>query len=98
MALEHPWPEDRYRAFLAAIDTASGRQGRIVEELLFLARADAGKLAGDMGPVCLIEVLEEAAEGVSGPPCIRLEAIDPALMVQGSGSELTRLFTNMLEK
>jgi two-component system phosphate regulon sensor histidine kinase PhoR len=49
--------------------------------------------------VCLIEALEEAAEAVSRPdrPCIRLESIDPALMVPGSGSELTRLFTNLLE-
>jgi signal transduction histidine kinase len=99
LALEHPWPEDRYREFLAAIDVAAVRQGRIVEELLFLARADAGKLAGDVGPVCLIEALEEAAEAVSRPdrPGIWLEAIDPALMVPGSGSELTRLFTNLLE-
>jgi signal transduction histidine kinase len=103
LGLEHPWPEDRYREFLAAIDTAAGRQSRIVEELLFLARADAGGLARDVGPVCLIEALEEAAEAVSRPaprghpPCIRLESIDPALMVPGSGSELTRLFTNLLE-
>jgi heavy metal sensor kinase len=99
LALEHSWPEDRYREFLAAIDTAAGRQSRIVEELLFLARADAGGLARDVGPVCLIEALEEAAEAVSRPdrPCIRLESIDPALMVPGSGSELTRLFTNLLE-
>ena len=99
LALEHPWPEERYREFLAAIDTAAGRQSRIVEELLFLARADAGGLARDVGPVCLIEALEEAAEAVSRPdrPCIRLESIDPALMVPGSGSELTRLFTNLLE-
>jgi heavy metal sensor kinase len=99
LALEHPWPEDRYREFLAAIDTAAGRQSRIVEELLFLARADAGGLARDVGPVCLIEALEEAAEAVSRPdrPSIRLECVDPALMVLGSGSELTRLFTNLLE-
>ncbi|MCA1596588.1 MAG: HAMP domain-containing protein [Chloroflexi bacterium] len=99
LALEHPWPEDRYREFLAAIDAAAGRQSRIVEELLFLARADAGKLARDVGPVCLTEALEEAADAVSRPdrPCIRLDAIDPALMVAGSGSELTRLFTNLLE-
>jgi heavy metal sensor kinase len=98
-ALEHPWPEERYREFLAAIDTAAGRQSRIVEELLFLARVDAGALARDVGPVCLIEALEEAAEAVSRPdrPCIRLEPIDPALMVSGSGSELTRLFTNLLQ-
>jgi heavy metal sensor kinase len=99
LALEHPWPEERYREFLAAIDTAAGRQSRIVEELLFLARADAGRLARDVGPVCLIEALEEAAEAASRQdrPCIRLESIDPALMVRGSGSELTRLFTNLLE-
>src|SRR5438874_1260301 len=102
LALEHPWPEKRYREFLAAIDTAAGRQSRIVEELLFLARADAGGLARDAGPVCLIEAIEEAAEAVTDPrlpdrPCIRLESIDPALMVPGSGSELTRLFTNLLE-
>jgi signal transduction histidine kinase len=99
LALEHPWPNDRYREFLVAIDTAAGRQGRLVEELLFLARADAGKLARDVGPVCLIEALEEAAEAVSRPdgPCIQLERINPELMALGSGSELTRLFTNLLE-
>jgi heavy metal sensor kinase len=99
LALEHPWPEDRYREFLAAIDDAAGRQSRIVEELLFLARADAGALARDVGPVCLIEVLEEAAGAVSRPDraCIRLDSIDPSLMVTGSGSELTRLFSNLLE-
>jgi heavy metal sensor kinase len=98
LALEHPWPEDRYREFLAAINSAAGRQTKIVEELLFLARADAGGLARDMGSVCLGEVLEEAAEAVSRPegPSVRLESIDPALMVQASGSELTRLFTNLL--
>jgi heavy metal sensor kinase len=99
LALEHPWPEERYREFLAAIDTAAGRQSRIVDELLFLARADAGKLAGDVGAVCLLEALEEAAATVSRPgrASIRLEPIDAALMVPGSGSELTRLFTNLLE-
>jgi signal transduction histidine kinase len=34
-----------------AIDDAAGRQSRIVEELLFLARADAGRLAHDVGQV-----------------------------------------------
>jgi signal transduction histidine kinase len=70
-----------------------------VEELLFLARADAGARARDVGPVCLLEVLEEAAEAVEGPrqPCVRIERVDPELMVQGSGSELTRLFTNLLQ-
>ena len=101
LALEHPWPEDRYREFLAAIDTAAGRQSRIVEELLFLARADAGGLARDVGPVCLLEALEEAVQSAAGSRQsavnIRLESIDPALMVPGSGSELTRLFTNLLE-
>lgn len=99
LALEHPWPEERYREFLAAIDAAASRQSRIVEELLFLARADAGGLARDVGPVCLIEALEEAAEAVSRPdrPCIQLEPIDPMLMVPGSGSELSRLWINLLE-
>ena len=99
LALEHPWPEERYREFLTAIDIAAGRQSRIVEELLFLARADAGRLARDVGPVCLIEALEEAVGSVcrADQANIRLQSIDPALMVQGSGSELTRLFTNLLE-
>jgi signal transduction histidine kinase len=99
LGLEHPWPEERYHEFLTAIDAAARRQSRIVEELLFLARADAGKLARDVGPVCLLEALEEAAEAVSRPgqACIQLGAIDPGLMARGSGSELTRLFTNLLE-
>lgn len=99
LALEHPWPAERYHEFLTAIDTAAGRQSRIVEELLFLARADAGGLARDVGPVCLLEVLEEAAEAVAGPgqAFVRIEGVDPALLIPGSGSELTRLFTNLLQ-
>jgi signal transduction histidine kinase len=91
-------PAERYRELITAIDAAANRQGRLVEELLFLARAEAGALARDVGPVCLLEVLEEAAEAVEGPrqPCVRIERVDPELMVQGSGSELTRLFTNLL--
>lgn len=99
LALERPWTEERYREFLSAIATAANRQSRIVEELLFLARADAGQLARDVGPVCLIESLEEAAEAVTRPdrPRIDLATIAPHLFVRGSGSELTRLWTNLLE-
>jgi signal transduction histidine kinase len=103
VALEHPpsslMPAERCRELMTAIDAAANRQGKIVEELLFLARADAGALARDVGPVCLLEVLEEAAEAVEGPrhSCVRIELVDPELMVQGSGSELTRLFTNLLQ-
>ncbi len=99
LALERPWTEARYREFLAAIDAAANRQGRIVEELLFLARTDAGGSARDVGLVCLAEALEEAVEAVSRPgrPNIRLEPVDPSLMARGSGSELTRLFINVLD-
>jgi signal transduction histidine kinase len=103
LALEHPpaslMPIDRYHEIITAIDAAANRQHRLVEELLFLARADAGGLARDVGPVCLLEVLEEAAEAVEGPrpACVRIEVADPGLMVPGSGSELTRLFTNLLQ-
>jgi two-component system, OmpR family, sensor kinase len=92
-------PAERYRELISAIDAAANRQGKSVEELLFLARADAGALARDVGPVCLLEVLEEAAEAVEGPrhSCVRIELVDPELMVQGSGSALTRLFTNLLQ-
>jgi heavy metal sensor kinase len=98
-ALERPWSPDRYREMIAAIDGAADRQSRIVEELLFLARADAGGLARDVGPVCLLDTLEEAVDAVrrENRPEVRIEAIDPALMVSGSGSELYRLFANLLE-
>src|SRR5256714_8100252 len=48
LALDHPWPEDRYREFLAAIDTAAGRQNILVEELPFPARAAAGGVGRDV--------------------------------------------------
>ena len=54
---------------LATVDTAAGRQSRIMAELLFLARAAAGGLARDVGPACLLEALEEAAEAVSAVRC-----------------------------
>lgn len=98
-ALESEWSPDRYRESMAAIAEAAERQRRLVEDLLFLARGDAGCLARDLAPTSVLEVLEEAFDALprAGRPEVRLHLDDPDLMVPGSGFELTRLITNLLE-
>lgn len=88
-----------YRRSVEAIDRAADSMDRLVQDLLLLARSDAGRLARHPVVLLLGDVLQQAARRVSRPEQapIRLVVPDPALCVVGDEEELVRLFTNLLE-
>jgi signal transduction histidine kinase len=53
---------DEHRRYLGIVDRNSERLLHLVSDLLFLAQVDAGKLAFDLGPVDLEEIVEECVE------------------------------------
>ncbi len=89
----------QYRQALAASDKAADRMTRIVQDLLLLARSDAGQWQPALAAVALGDILTQAAEPLrtnDAPPIV----VDPALAdwcVLGDAHSLTRLFGNLLE-
>ena len=62
VTLQQPRDAARYETTLRAIDSEALRLGRIVDDLLTLARADAGERALDRGRVSLDDIALDAAE------------------------------------
>jgi heavy metal sensor kinase len=99
LALEEERSNAEYRRALEAADRAIDTTTRIVQDLLLLARGDAGQLRVELRPTCLSEVLEHAVEPFSGARVtpIAVEVSQPSLLVLGDSHHLLRLFTNLLE-
>jgi signal transduction histidine kinase len=99
LALEEERSAEEYRRTLESVDRAADATIRIVQDLLLLARGDAGQLARDRRPIPIADVLERAAEPFrSGSgPSILVEISDPSLTVSGDAHDLHRLFCNLLE-
>ena len=97
LALSAPRDAGGYREALEAIDRAADRTGRLVQDLLLLARADAGQSGFARTPTPLTDVLEQAVAAIAatgGPP---IEVHCPAaLCVPGDAEALIRLFSNLL--
>jgi two-component system OmpR family sensor kinase len=88
-----------YREALQAADQAADLMSRVVQDLLLLARSDAGRLGMERKPVGVEAILRRAMSVAPGrgsaPVDLRLE--DPELAVEGDADHLTRLFVNLLE-
>jgi signal transduction histidine kinase len=99
LALEEERSNAEYRRALAAADRAADTTTRIVQDLLLLARGDAGQLRLDRHPTRFGEVLERAAESFRVPasPPISVQLSDPSLMAPADPHHLLRLFNNLLE-
>lgn len=84
---------------LRKVDQAADVMSRIVQDLLLLARSDAGELVKEERPVALGAVLERALNAVKRPETARLNLTlpDPSPTVLGDDHHLLRLFTNLLE-
>ena len=87
----------QYRQALAASDRAADRMTRIVQDLLLLARSDAGQWELPLVPTALGDVLACAAEPLQDGPSITLAPALGGLCVLGDADALTRLFGNLLE-
>ncbi|MGH7144607.1 MAG: sensor histidine kinase [Planctomycetota bacterium] len=93
--------QEEYRqVLLRALDEA-GRMERVVTGLLFLARADAGRIRLDTEPIDLAALLTKVTNAVRrlpGAPEIRVARLPAeAVHVHGSLNLLETLFTNLLE-
>jgi len=89
---------DQYLATIKSVDLAADIMSRIVQDLLLLARADAGQLLvqNELQSIgSIVEDSVEAAKALDGPP-IELAEIDPDILVQGDSHLLGRVILNVL--
>ena len=96
LARERAAPE--YRQALERVSRVAETMSQTIEDLLLLARADAGQFQIDLTPTRLADVLEtvrESASDLNTPP-ITLTLLDPEVRVQGNFGQLTRLFANLV--
>jgi two-component system OmpR family sensor kinase len=100
LALSRPRSADEYRETLAACLKAAGRMGTLVDGLLTLARADAGRLDPQFREVDLRSVVEEVIDQYrpqAAAAGIELStAIDEPVSVRGDVTLLARVSSNLL--
>lgn len=88
-----------YQEVLQEVDQAADTMNRIVQDLLLLARSDAGELKVTLQPTALAAVLERAAANLrhreTAPVHIALP--EPSPHVLGDSHHLARLFGNLLD-
>ncbi len=101
LALRRPRSVEEYRAVLESSLEEIDRMARIVEELLFLSRADQGQITMAMAPVRLEAVLEEIhrqAEvlGQSNEVRVTLEKLEEATVL-GDELRLRELLLNLVD-
>jgi len=99
LALSERRTETEYEKTLRAVDTAADRMTRIVQDLLLLARADAGQIAYPLVPTSLSEVLASAAASLASldHAPIQVDLPSKPIFVLGHADSLVRLFSNLLE-
>ena len=99
LALSRPRSAGEYREALEACDRAARRMTGLVEDLLTLARADAGKLALRWEHVELGPIVVECAE-LLGPMAesrdVRLVVNAAGASLKGDAARLSRVVTNLL--
>jgi signal transduction histidine kinase len=99
LALARPRSAEEYRQALETCLQATGRMSAIVDGLLMLARADAGKLGLKKESVALAELVDDAAKLVR--PLAESREIGLTLelspmIVPGDREALTRIVSNLL--
>ena len=87
---------DDDRESVAAIREAANRMRGVIDDLLTLARADAGSLVAKAAPVDLAHTVAAAVGAVSPHP-VEVRGTSSPLVVEGNGEALTRLFINLLD-
>ena len=88
-----------YRRSMEAIDRASSSMAALTQDLLLLARADAGHMAENMVELPVADILADAralVPAVQGPE-IEITVDEGALCVMGCEQELVRVFVNLFQ-
>jgi len=102
VALADPSPELEFqRSQLEAIERITRRLGRLIEDLLFLARHDGGITNQRREPCNLSQILREVGEeqqtiAQQKQISLDLPSLEPKLIVAGDRDRLGRLFTNLV--
>ena len=96
LALSAQQPVEEYQKSLEEIDQAANSMARLVQDLLLLARSDAGQLGRAWTALSIRNIVSRAAARVRSEDRI-LNLTPAALRVPGSEGEILRLFTNLLE-
>lgn len=99
LALSAPRPAEQYRQTIESCLRAAQRMKALVEDLLILARADAGKLALRLQRLDLKQVVEDAAallEPLAGKKQIGINVTGESVPVQGDPDRLAQVVTNLL--
>lgn len=88
-----------YREALTATNQAADRMNRIVQDLLFLARSDAGQFPMKRRIIEIPELLQSAAEAVQGEEQAAVQVVtkEPLPPFCGDSSHLLRLLVNLLQ-
>jgi two-component system OmpR family sensor kinase len=101
IALRHPRSESEYEAVLRHVLDESRHMGKVVEDLLTLARVDEGKLIVQHELVELDEVSRQVARAL-GPLAVErhihlsIDVPDHAVIVEGDELRLTQVLRNLL--
>jgi signal transduction histidine kinase len=91
-------PSEENRESVAAIDEAANRMNRLVQDLLTLARAEAGQLAVRFEPCDLGEAVRRAVDHLGATDVqVRLRLPDEPVVVEGSLEDLARVFVNLID-
>jgi heavy metal sensor kinase len=99
LALARPRSSEEYRAALAASLSAAGRMTALVEGLLLLARADAGKLDGPPELVDLKHLVEDHLDllrPLAKEKGVTLTATLASARIQGDALRLGQVVANLL--
>jgi len=101
VALRNPRDPVEYRRVLTSVLEEVESMTVLVDDLLLLARADAGALRWDMTPVELDRLVEEVAKegevlGRGKQVPVKIQEIEP-LVVQGDGPRLKQLLRNLVD-
>jgi signal transduction histidine kinase len=94
-------PDETQRAARVIHDEA-GRMRRMIDDLLFLARIDAGQIELLWGPVNLTKLLQSCITrfepyGQTAQVSLNLQVPGTGLMITGDSDRLVQLFSNLLD-
>jgi signal transduction histidine kinase len=94
-------PDEVKREAVLEADDEAARMGRLVSDLLLLARADAGESPPlQFEPVDLVEVASEVVDQArprAGQRAVSLHTQEPSLLVMGDRDRLKQLVANLVE-
>jgi heavy metal sensor kinase len=101
MALERKRSQSEYEDVLRAVRDEGLHMGRIVNDLLLLARADAGNALGVTESLDLAELLESVAEAmrpIADQSSVALHVVAEAgVTIVGDQTRLTQLLVNLVD-